>query len=378
MSSPEYDRCVGPNEASVKIVRVETFPITIPLVTPVKMSHVTIEESHNVLVRITTDEGLTGWGEGVEAMDLTGENQGRIRAGIEQLGAMLIGRDPLARAGLWNEMSDAVHGNATAIGAVDIALHDLAGKALGVPVSQLIGGANRTHIPVLTLLGSGDPEADLKTFQSRHGHGYRWFKLKLGIGDPAVEVETAEALTRAGADSVVCGDANGKWDEHTSLRFLRACADLGLAFVEQPTRHPSALLRVAAASPVPICADESAGSLADLVSLGPTAVAGVSLKLIKLGGITGVMRGAALCEVLGLNINLAGKVAESSVAAAANVHCAAAIHRLTYGCSPGNQGVAADVTRHPITVEDGSIEVPGGPGLGIEVDLDLVSAVATT
>jgi len=81
------------------------------------------------------------------------------------------------------------------------------------------------------------------------------------------------------------------------------------------------------------------------------------------------MRASALCDAFGLSINLAGKIAESSVATAANLHCAAAIQALDFGCSPGNQGISSDVTSSPIAVVDGSYSIPDGPGLGIDVDL---------
>jgi L-alanine-DL-glutamate epimerase-like enolase superfamily enzyme len=99
-----------------------------------------------------------------------------------------------------------------------------------------------------------------------------------------------------------------------------------------------------------------------------TAVGGVSLKLIKHGGITGVMRGAAICAAGGLSVNLAGKVIESSISAAANLHCAAAMDRIDFGCSPANQGVVSDVAEQPIRVDRGVFTVPLGPGLGVEVD----------
>jgi glucarate dehydratase len=101
----------------------------------------------------------------------------------------------------------------------------------------------------------------------------------------------------------------------------------------------------------------------------------VSLKLIKHGGITGVMRGAAICAVSDLGINLAGKVIESSVSAAANLHCAAAMDRVDYGCSPANQNVVQDITESPITPTHGTFPVPTGPGLGVEVDEDMVKAL---
>jgi len=89
-----------------------------------------------------------------------------------------------------------------------------------------------------------------------------------------------------------------------------------------------------------------------------------------------VMRGAVLCDSLGLAINLAGKVAESSIAAAANLHCAAAMSELAFGCSPGNQAVGTDVTQMPVKAIAGVFTVPAENGLGVEVDEDLVAALS--
>jgi muconate cycloisomerase len=150
-------------------------------------------------------------------------------------------------------------------------------------------------------------------------------------------------------------------------------------FIEQPVPRDDrdALLRLAETSPVALCADESAGSLAAVVGFVGTAIGGVSLKLIKHGGMTGVMRGAAICAVAGLGINLAGKVIESSISAAANLHCAAAMSRVDYGCSPANQNVVQDVTESPITPTNGTFPVPTGPGLGVDVDEDMVRLLLT-
>ncbi len=360
----------------MRITSVETFPIALPLTKPVKMSHVTIERSRNVLVKITTDDGIVGWGEAVEAMDVTGENQGRMRASIDDLGARLIGQDPLARTAIWLRLRKTVYGNTAGIGAIDIALHDIAGKAFGVPVVDLIGGASRRAVETLTLVGSGDPASDLTTFEERYRAGYRWFKLKLGIGDLDEEARTIVTMAAAHDDAVVCGDTNGGWTEQESARFLAAVEGSSVRFVEQPTMSTAALVRLAERFSVAMCADESARSLDDVAKLGSTSVAGVSLKLIKHAGITGVMRGAALCDQVGLQINLAGKIAESAVAAAANIHAAAAMSDTGFGCSPANQTLAADVSADPPAVVDGAYTVPTGPGLGIEVDEDRVRALA--
>lgn len=360
----------------MKIVAVDTFPITLRLARPVHMSHVTLDRSDNVVVKVTTDTGLVGWGEGVPAMDVTGENQASILASVEELGSRLIGEDPMRRTALWLGLRRWVYANSTAIGALDTALHDITGKALGVPVVELLGGAGRDRIPALTLIGSGERAADLETLEERKQTGFRWFKLKVGIGDLDDEAETL-ALMAEDSDLVVCADANGRWDEHDAARFLTGLSGSKVRFVEQPTMPTAALVRLADHSPVALCADESARSLDDLIMLGRTAVAGVSLKLIKHGGITGVMRGAAVCDQVGLRINLAGKVAESAISAAANLHCAAAMSGTEFGCSPANQNVTVDVCADPPSVIGGDYEVPTGPGLGIDVDEEHLRDLAT-
>lgn len=361
----------------MRVTAVEVFPISLPLSKPLQMSHVTIDTSHNVLVKITSDDGNIGWGEGVSALDVTGENQGRIAAAIDDFGSRIIGSDPRRRTAIWSRFRSRVHGNATAIGAIDIALHDLVGRALGVPVADLLGGMSRHSVPALTLLGSGDTPADMTTFAERYDAGFRWFKLKLGIGDRADEVETLRRMTNAAADVVICGDANGAWTESESARFLAKLVDLDVRFVEQPTLRTDAMIRLAASSPVPLCVDESTRTLDDLMTFANTSVAGVSLKLIKHCGITGVMRAATLCDSLGLAKNLAGKIAESSIAAAANVHCAAAMPDTPFGCSPGNQTIAEDITRDSLLPIDGAFTVPAGPGLGIAVDEAKVESLLT-
>lgn len=357
---------------SMKIKSVETFPVSLPLAKPMTMAHITIHASHNVLVKITTDEGIVGWGEGVEALDVTGDNQGRIEASLVELGSRIVGMDAGHRTAIWAMLAGAVHGNTTAIGAIDIALHDIAGKAYGVPVSELIGGTNRTEIPALTLMGSGRTDDDLETFSARYDSGYRWFKLKLGMGDPRHELETFRGMAAHADDLVLCGDANAVWTEQVSATFLHGTGGLGIRFIEQPTRSHDAIVRLAETSPTAICADESAKTLEDILSFGGTAIAGVSLKLIKHMGITGVMRAAAICDAMGLNVNLAGKIAESSISAAANLHCAAAMTDTYFGCSPANQGLSEDITGSPLLQMNGVFTVPSGPGLGVEVDEDLV------
>jgi muconate cycloisomerase len=364
----------------VRIQSIEIHPITMTLRNPIPMASGVIASTGNVLMKLVSDEGLTGWGEGVEAPALTHQRQEDIVADLEALTPLLIGADPMQRTALWNVMTAAAPEASTAIGAIDVALHDLIGRALGIPAYQLLGGQVRNVVPALTLVGSGDPVADTAKLADLHDDGYQWFKIKLGMADADSELATlAKAAETVGGDGVVCGDVNEAWDVETAAAFLSRVDGERVRFIEQPVPREDrgALLRLASDSPVALCADESAGSLAAVAGFTGTAIGGVSLKLIKHGGMTGVMRGAAICAASGLGINLAGKVIESSISAAANLHCAAAMDRVDYGCSPANQNVVQDVTESPVTVTQGSFDVPTGPGLGIEVNDEMVRSLLT-
>lgn len=365
----------------MRITRVDVYPITLQLAKPMVMANQVIDRSHNVLVRLATDDGLVGWGEGVEAVAVTRDTQDEIATTVRHLGDTLLGADPLQHHDLWRGMRRSAPSSTTAIAALDIALHDLAGHALGVPVSEIIGDPVRNTVPALQLIGGDDVSTSLNRMLDGWDEGFRWFKLKLALTDPDQEVD---ALTTAAAEmgpgGVLCGDANEGWDVATAESFLDQLSGVDVRFIEQPIprQQRESFAHLAERSPVPLCADESARSLSDLEDLASIGLGGVSLKLIKHLGISGVMKGAAMCADLGLAINLAGKVAETSIAAAANLHCAATIPSLDYGCSPANQGLVSDVTENPPHVVDGSFPVPSGPGLGVDVAEDRVKALATS
>lgn len=355
----------------MRIAKLEIHPITMTLRTPIPMSNGVIESTGNVLVKLVTDDGVIGWGEGVEAPSLTHQRQADIVSDLEMLTPQVIGSDPMRRNELWSRMTSARPEATTAVGAIDIALHDLVGKILGVPAFELLGGAVRDRVPALTLVGSGDPSADADKLAERRARGFSWFKIKLGMAARDAELATvAIAADLVGEEGVVCGDANEAWSEQEARSFLALLDPDRVRFIEQPVSRADrdALIRLAESSPVKLCADESAGSLDSVLGFVGTPLGGVSLKLIKHGGMTGVMRGAAICSAGGLDVNLAGKVIESSVSAAANLHCAAAMDRVDYGCSPANQGVIQDVTESPITVDKGDFDVPTAAGLGVDVD----------
>jgi muconate cycloisomerase len=238
------------------------------------------------------------------------------------------------------------------------------------PVAELIGATRRTRMPVLWMLASGDPDADADDAREKRDRGFAAFKIKVGGKAVGADIARALQIRRAADGAQLSADANQGWDVDAAIAFVEGVGD-ALDFIEQPVMgHDLAgMARVARRATAPIGADEGLHTMDDIRrhhELG--AAQGGSLKMIKLGGVTRAYEAAELCQSLGMRINIAGKIAESSVATAAVVQLAAAAPSLDWGLSITNQYVMADVTRNPIRVHHGHVELPAGAGLGIEVD----------
>jgi muconate cycloisomerase len=270
------------------------------------------------------------------------------------------------------KMDRLMYGNQSAKSAVEMALHDALGKAAGKPVYELLGGKRRARTPVLWLLGTGSTEGDVEEARQKLAAGFVAYKIKVGIGDPLADAERTKRICEVlGKGHLISADANQGYTVDQAIAYVKAVANMPLDFFEQPVRgHDLAgMAKVAAATPIPIGFDEGLHSADDLVRHHEARAArGASLKTIKLGGMRGVYQAAELCESLGMKVNLACKVAESGIAAAAMLHLAAAVPAVDWGVSLTNQYLAVDVIRAPLAIADGHADVPTGPGLGVEVD----------
>jgi muconate cycloisomerase len=170
---------------------------------------------------------------------------------------------------------------------------------------------------------------------------------------------------------LVSADANQGFSVDGALTFVRAIGDCGLDFFEQPVRANDldGMSRIAAATKVPIGADEGIHSLDDIVRHHERKAArGVSLKAIKLGGLSGLFAASRLCAQLGMQVNISCKTGETSLASAAAVHLAAVAPAIAWGLTVTSGGLAEDVTATPLRVDGGHVEVPEQPALGIDID----------
>jgi muconate cycloisomerase len=372
----------------VKIKTIEAIAVRLPMKKPVQMAGETVAQAENVFVRIESDAGAVGWGEAAAAPTMTGETIAGMMAAIELMRPKLFGRAAYDFAGAAAAMDAQLYGNSGAKAAIDMALHDLVGRASERPVYALFGTKQRSRMPVLAVIGSEDAAADLRDAQARWNAGYRAFKIKVGLGSPeadavrtmmlcqalkgqALKGQALERQAQAGEPCLVSADANQGFSVDGALTFLRGIGDCGLDFFEQPvSAHDlDGMSRIAAATKVPIGADEGIHSLDDIARHHERKAArGVSLKAIKLGGLSGLFAASRLCGQLGMQLNISCKTGETSLASAAAVHLAAVAPALAWGLTITSSGLAEDVTAAPLRVDAGHVEVPERPGLGIDVD----------
>jgi muconate cycloisomerase len=361
----------------VKIKRIEPIAVAFPMKKPVYMAGVEIKQADNILIRIEADNGAVGWGEAAEAPTMTGETVEGMFAAASYILPALLGRDAEDIEGAARAMIGRMYGNNAAKAAIEIALHDLVGRATDRPAYALLGGKKRDRIALLGVISNGKLDGDLEDARKKKAEGYRAFKIKVGIDTPALDAErTRQVCKLLGPDLLLCTDANMGWNREDALQYTRAVTGSGLAFFEQPV-HADDIASMtaisAAATDFAIGADESIHSMDDIRRHHEhKAARGVSLKTIKLGGMRAVMNAGNLCDQLGMSVNVSCKTGESSLAGAAGLHIAASLPQINWGLTLSHQGLSDDITANPIRIEQGHVTVSDRPGLGIDVDEDRV------
>lgn len=364
----------------MKITRIEPLPLALPLRKPMLMAGVRFETLETVLVRLETEGRHAGWGEASVAPFLTGETTASILETIRLIAQALIGVDVRELGIVSRIIRGVIIGNPAAKAAVEVAAHDAAARVIDVPLHRLIGGALTRDIACLHLVGNGDPEHDIREAEAKAREGFSAIKYKVANGDLSTEAQTLVRLRRAlGPDMLLCADANGGWTRSEATTFVRL-ADASMAdFLEQPVAADDhdGMARVARGGRIPVGADESLHAVGDirrLIDIG--AAAGGSFKIMKLGGIRPCLEACRLTAALGGEINLSGKVGETSIANAATLAVAAALGQPSWGLSLTNSYLAVDPVEDPITLVGGRVGVRDGAGLGIKIDERMIERMA--
>ena len=317
-----------------------------------------------LFVKINTDEGIYGVGEGGGWPEV-------VRVGIEELKFCLIDENPFDIERLWLKLYDVVHGHGLTgavrggvISAVDMALWDIKGKALGVPVYELLGGKIRDRIRVYG--HAGNPES-AKSLVDR---GFTAFKC-------GSNVETFKAIREAVGDEIEIGiHCHGEYTASAAIRIGKACEPFNPAFFEEPTNPDdlSAMELVRDKVDIPLAAGERLyhkWSFKDLLQRNVVDI--IQPEITRIGGILETKKVSIMAEAQGVKVaphdGSAGPIAEM-----ANIHVMATIPNFQFlehraSDVPWRSKVAIGV----IPDKDGYIELPDAPGLGIDIDVDEIA-----
>jgi len=195
----------------MRIQSIRPIAISLPLIKPVKMSFEEVRSAENLLVRIETGNGVTGWGEAASAPTMTGETLGSMVAAVRYLADKLEGMPVDDIAAIMHRAGQYLYGNNGAKAAIEMALFDALGRARGKPVCELLGGARRDRVPALRLIGTGSTAGDIAETAKRLAEGYVAIKIKVGVASPEADAERACAVAAsiAGDKVLICADAGG-------------------------------------------------------------------------------------------------------------------------------------------------------------------------
>jgi L-alanine-DL-glutamate epimerase-like enolase superfamily enzyme len=345
--------------------------------TPLRWTGGVRESASGLIVEIFTDEGLVGVGEA------PGPTLPTIQTIIErEFVQFLVEEDPHRIEWLVHRLEEYARNwsgiAAYATAGIEMALLDLKGKSLGVPVAELLGGFCREAVPVVGYLFIDTPEGNAEKAAEYVQAGYSELKLKVGR-DLGQDYDTLGAIRdRVGNGVKIRIDANMNWSVPAAVKWIRALEPFDLQYVEQPVPDfdLQGMAAVRRAVSTPIAADEACTGLRSAVELIKADACDVLVVYpSEAGGLTRACQIAALASETGKWCAI-GSWAELGVATVANAHVVAASSNFPFASDTHYPFQLDDVLTSAVRIEDGTITVPHGPGLGVTLDPDHVARLA--
>jgi L-Ala-D/L-Glu epimerase len=365
----------------VKITAIEAYPFGFPIRqgNEFTVTYGTLTSVENVAIKVSTDEGYSGWGEATTSRGtfyFSGESQGSVRAALKIMAPQLLGQDA-SNINEFHQLLNLTPRNMAKC-AIEIALHDIIGKKLNVPVYKLLGGALKTNAPMSYTIGMSSPKEMAAQALKKVEEGFRTIEMKVGRYQEKVTVEDDVARVKAvkdavGSDVILIVDANAGWSVRQALQVINQIEESDV-LVEQPTRYLEGLQEVRRRTSVPIIADESCQGLQDTVRLIRSEAADmISMKLTKFDGYYDAMRVLALCEAFSMEYRY-DNVQQTRLGATAALHLALATRGIPSGGTAFMKYTKDLVKSGGIQMNKGvaTLEDADSPGLGVTLAEELL------
>jgi L-alanine-DL-glutamate epimerase-like enolase superfamily enzyme len=350
----------------MQIKRIEIWPWEMRLREPYTIAYETVDKTTNVFIRLETDTGLVAYGCAAPDEPVTGEKTSDVLTALREVATPLLeGADPLRRLRLLLKLKQQIPDRPSARAAVDMALHDILGKAAGQPLWKVLGGY-RDRILTSITVGIMDLDETVERARRYAREGFRAIKLKTGT-DLEEDIDRVFRVRDAvGAGVALRCDANQGYSATKAIEFARRTKSAKIEILEQPTprSQPDLMGRVVAAAPIPVMADESLMSLRDAFSLARRDFADmVNVKLMKVGGIDEALQINAVALAARLEV-MVGCMDESALAIAAGLHYALARPNVVYADLDGHLDLEGDLFAGAVVLKKGYLYPKDIPGLG--------------
>lgn len=322
---------------------------------------------YHVMSKITSDAGLSGIGEACPLPDFSGETYDTIKLMIDKYYApLLIGKDPFDLELIHHELDSHYPANNAAIAAIDMALYDLIGKVLDIPVYKLLGGAYRHQVELGGSLGIGKPSIIAQKAENLVAQGAKAIKLKVGL-DSEQDIETIKVVRETLGDAIkIRIDANAGYSLKTAMEVLKKIERWNIDYAEQPIAawDHEGLNLLRKSTYIPIMVDESLCTIEDAAALIRRGAADIfGMKLIKHGGIYQAKKIVVLAEANNIDCVMISPW-ETQIAQAAAVHLALASSNFNRPHDLGTKELKDDPTEG-LLEEHGIIRSPTAAGLGV-------------
>ncbi len=358
----------------MKITKIEAIPFSIPYRKPLRFASGEVLAAEHVLVRVHTDDGLIGTAEAPPRPFTYGETQTSIIGVIDGVFApQIVGISPLERETIHARLNRTI-ANPAAKSAIDMAIWDLIGQSLGVPVTDLLGGYGN-QMRVSHMIGFAEPsEMVAEAGRVRDVYGITTFKVKVGRRPIDLDVAACRALREALGDSIeLYIDGNRGWTAADSARALRAMGDLDLQFAEELCPADDVLSRrwLVSQSSIPIFADESASRPGEVTrELLGGAANGISIKTARTG-FTYSQRVLFQCEGMGVDVVMGNQI-DGQIGSLCSLAFGAAFELTSRRAGELSNflDMSDDLLTEPLQIRNGSLRVREAPGLGIDIDDD--------
>jgi L-alanine-DL-glutamate epimerase-like enolase superfamily enzyme len=356
----------------MKISSINCYTVNIPFIRPFEVWRGVAKTKNHVIVEVETDDGITGIGEASPFLYYAPETQEDILATLmHYMPELILGRDPFELEALSDLLHQTIDGHHFSKAAVEMALWDIIGKKLGVPLYQLLGGRCRRTVPLVAILMSNAPDELAREAKEWVDKGFSRLKVKIGYGLEKDMAKVHAVREAVGTDISIRVDAEEAYDLKGSLSVARHLQEYGIELLSQPIPRYNyddmAILRKSI--DIPLLVDESIVTPEDVmlaVQMGTGDL--VNIKVVKSGGILNAKRMSAIAKAAGKDC-LVGSMLEMGPGTLFAAHFAVSTVNVTYANEIiGPLMLVDDILKQPIHVQNGELLLPETPGLGIELD----------